>query len=37
MVILLAKLCGADKPTEIADWGEKSSRGNNAAVKLEVE
>jgi predicted transposase YbfD/YdcC len=21
MVILLAKLCGADKPTEIADWG----------------
>ena len=22
MVILLAKLCGADKPAEIADWGE---------------
>lgn len=21
MVVLLAKLCGADKPTEIADWG----------------
>jgi hypothetical protein len=21
MVILLAKLCGADKPIEIADWG----------------
>ncbi len=21
MIILLAKLCGADKPTEIADWG----------------
>jgi hypothetical protein len=37
MVILLAKLCGADKPTEIADWGKNHQEEMRQLLKWKRE